>query len=477
MSVQDKLVTARWEDAAVYNDGHYTLPIPFRHEEPRLPNNKRMAETRLNLLRKKLEKDAKLSKKYTEGMQDLLDKGHAIEVPPTEIGRQDGKVWYLPHHPIVNPNKDKPRIVFDCAAQYLGPINSKVMQGPDLTNKLIGMLTRFRLHQIALRFLWWPQGNTDEAPRTYRMTVHLFGGTWSPSCCTYAVHRTVQDNAHQFSEAACETVKRNFYVDDCLKSVSTVEEAVTLTKELKGLLARGGFNLTKWTSNHPAVLEEIPSHDQSKKVKERSIDTPMEERALGVYWNMEEDYLGYRTQSMSKPITKRGLLSMLILTYDPLGLASPFILGARKIVQDLCRGKIAWDERISTSHQEQWTRWVSGLAEMEAVRISRCILPPSPVRRQLHHFSDASEKAYGVVSYLRSQDQDGRTYSYIVMAKSRLAPLKMLTIPRLELQAATLATRQDALLRRELDMDLEPSQFWTDSSIVLQYITNASTPS
>ena len=248
MSVQDKLVTARWEDAAVYDDGHYTLPIPFRHEEPWLPDNRKMAETRLNSLRKKLEKDAKLREKYTEGMQDLLDKGHST---------------------------------------------LKVLQGPDLTNKLIRVLTRIRLHQIplmadveamfhqvrveandqdTLRFLWWPRGDTDEAPRTYRMTVHLFGGTWSTSCCTYAVH-----NAHQFSKATCETVKRNFYVDDCLKSVSTVEEAIALTKELKDLLARGGFNLTKWTSNHPAVLEEIPLHDQSKKAKERSIDAPMEE--------------------------------------------------------------------------------------------------------------------------------------------------------------------------------------------------------
>ena len=187
---------------------------------------------------------------------------------------------------------------------------------------------------------------------------------------------------------------------------------------------------------------------------------------------MEEDYLGFKTQGMSKPLTERGLLSMLSSIYDPLGLASPFILGTRRIVQDLCRGKLAWDEKISASYGEQWTRWTDRLAEMEAVKIPRCILPPSPVKQQLHNFSDASEKAYGVVSYLRSQDRDGKTYSYIVMAKSRLAPLKTLTIPRLELQAATLATRQDALLRRELDVELESSQFWTDSTIVLQYIFN-----
>ena len=186
----------------IYDDGHYALLIPFWHEEPQLPNNKRMAESRLNSLYRKLEKDAKLREKYMEGMQDLLDKGHAIEVLPAEIGWQDGKVWYLPHHPLVNPNKDKPCIVFDCADQHLGvSLNSKVLQGPDLTNKLIGVLTRFCLHQIALMadveamfrqvwveannqdavlFLWWPRGNTNKAPRTYSMTVHLFGGMWSP---------------------------------------------------------------------------------------------------------------------------------------------------------------------------------------------------------------------------------------------------------------------------------------------------------
>ena len=304
MSVQDEMVTARWERTATYEDGHYTLPIPFRHEDPQLPDSKQMAELRLRSLRRKLERNPELSEKYTEGMEDLLNKGYAVEIPQNEVGCQDGKVWHLPHHPVVNPNKEKPRIVFDCAAQHHGvSLNSRVLPGPDLTNKLVGVLMRFRLHQVALmadveamfhqvrvkvdeqgalRFLWWPQGNTNEPPRAYRMTVHPFGGTWSPSCCTYAMHRTVQDHEHQFLESACETVRRNFYVDDCLKSVDSVEEAVELASELKNLLVRGGFNLTKWTSNHPAVLEAIPPRYRSKKIKERNIDTPLEERALGV---------------------------------------------------------------------------------------------------------------------------------------------------------------------------------------------------
>ena len=107
------------------------------------------------------------------------------------------------------------------------------------------------------------------------------------------------------------------------------------------------------------------------------------------------------------------------------------------------------------------------------IRVPRCLQPFRAIERQLHHFADASETAYGVVSYLRIQGDDGRVASMLVMAKSRLAPLKKMTIPRyLELQAITLATRQDALLRRELGMDLARSQYWTDSMIVLQYIIN-----
>ena len=106
MSVQDELVTARWEKTATYEDGHYTLPIPFRHEDPQLPDSKQMTELRLRSLRRKLEKNPELSKRYAEGMEDLLNKGYAVEVPQSEVGHQDGKVWYLPHHPVVNPNKE-----------------------------------------------------------------------------------------------------------------------------------------------------------------------------------------------------------------------------------------------------------------------------------------------------------------------------------------------------------------------------------
>jgi hypothetical protein len=497
MSIQDKTVVKRWSDTAVVENGHYQLPIPFSQETPCLPKNKHMAETRLTSLRRKLEKNSSLKDKYCEGMEDLLRKGYAVKVPEAEIQRDDGKVWYLPHHPVVNPNKEKIRIVFDCAAQYRGiSLNDEALQGPDLTNKLVGVLVRYRLREVAfmadiqgmfhqvkvapqdqdvLRFLWWPEGNMNQVPEVYRMTVHLFGGKWSPSCCTYALCKTVDDHVTDSSQAAGYTIRHNFYVDDCLKSVDTENEAIKLTKELPNLLNKGGFHLTKWTCNRPEVLEHIPDTEKSKKIKERTLDSPLEERALGVYWDVEQDVLGYRIKNMDKPHTKRGLLSMLSSIYDPLGLASPFILQARKVVQDLCRKGVGWDDPIPHDQLTDWLKWTEDLAHMEGVKFLRCLKPTSDESQQdlqLHHFADASEKAYGVVSYLRCRDSQGKVTSTLVMAKSRLAPLKQITIPRLELCAATLAARQDALLKKELDVSIEVSHFWTDSTIVLQYIKN-----
>ena len=177
------------------------------------------------------------------------------------------RVWYLPHHPVANANKPgKLRVVFDCTAKYEGiSLNSKLLQGPDLNNSLVGVVTRFRQEQVALaadveamrhqdrvlekdcdalRFLWWPNGDTTKQPKCFGMQVHLFGATSSPSCAAYALKRTADDNAHLFEPEGVSTVKRNFYVDDCLKSVPTEKDAIKLALDLQSLMKMGGFRLT-----------------------------------------------------------------------------------------------------------------------------------------------------------------------------------------------------------------------------------------
>jgi hypothetical protein len=164
---------------------------------------------------------------YKTFIEKLLEKGYAEKVDASQCNWSDGKLWYLPHHGVYHPQKPgKIRVVFGCAAKYAGTsLNDELFQGPNLTSNLVGVLLRFRSEQVAitydveamfhqvrvpeadqdlLRFLWWPDGNLKAEPQEYRMTVHLFGATSSPSCCNYALRRIAQDN-QTLDESVCKT--------------------------------------------------------------------------------------------------------------------------------------------------------------------------------------------------------------------------------------------------------------------------------
>jgi len=200
-----------------------------------------------------------------------------------------------------NVNKpDKVRIVFDCYAKCNGTsVNENAYQGPDMMNKLIGVLLRFRkepvafmadieamLHQVNvsvddrdfLRFLWWPNSDLNMG-----LTVHLFGGVWSPSCCNYVIRHAVEERRMAYGDEVVNTVLRNFYVDDCLKSVASEDKATSLIRGLRSVLQECGFNLTKWTSNSGTVLSAIPESDRSISSSVNLQETDiLAERALGV---------------------------------------------------------------------------------------------------------------------------------------------------------------------------------------------------
>ncbi len=304
------------------------------------------------------------------------------------------------------------------------------------------------------------------------MTAHLFGGVWSPSAANFALQRVAEDNHGNFSDDTVETLKRNFYVDDCLKSVPTVEAAIKIASELRELLTCGGFRLTKWLSNSKEVMKSIPPDDWAKSLHEVNLDQedlPFE-RTLGVLWDVERDCFTFDVKSVGKPVTKRGVLSTTSSIYDPLGFASPFVLKAKAIFQELCRMKVDWDEELPVDIAAQWHRWLNDLPLLSALTIPRCLRSTSTsclLPTQLHHFSDASELAYGAVSYIRIGDT-----CRLVMSKARLAPIKPVSIPRLELLAAVVATELDQHIKRHLEIPIERTFFWTDSTIVLQYINN-----
>ena len=421
-----------------------------------------------------------------------------MKIPPDELPTDGKVVWYLPHHPVFHARKpEKVRVVFDCAAKYLGTsLNDQLLQGPDLNNNLIGVLMRFReenvavvsdiesmFHQVrvdpsdcdALRFLWWQNGDLTSPPDEYKMVVHVFGATSSPSCTSFCLRKTVEDNESEFSAEIVNTVRRNFYVDDCLKSVRTTQDARKLVCELTDLLSRGGFRLTKWTSNDRQVLANIPESERAKSVINLDLDELPVERTLGVQWNVENDEFGFKVVAMKKPTTRCGILPVASSVYDPLGFLAPFTLSAKLMLQELCKKKIGWDEEIVGEELSRWEHWLADLPRLSEINVKRCYKPASfeEVNQvQLHHFSDASQYAYGAASHWRLVDADGNVHCSLVIGKSRLAPLKAITIPRLELSAAVVSVKLDSMIWRELDLPIGESVFWSDATSVIQMIQN-----
>ena len=238
-------------------------------------------------LKGRFTKNPSLKKGYVNTIDEYLSKGHASKVNLSTDKRDDVFVWYLPHHPVIHPYKpSKVRAVFDCAAKCKGMcLNDALMQGPNLTNSLIGVLTRFRkdlvvlvgdiesmFHQVqvdpkdtsALRFLWWSEGNMDEEPTEYNINVHVCGATSSPTCASFCLRQVAREFGHMHQPLTSEIVKHNFYVDDCLFSCESETEAINLVHDLVKMLSRAGFRLRKWLSNSKGVLETIPELERAK---------------------------------------------------------------------------------------------------------------------------------------------------------------------------------------------------------------------
>ena len=245
---------------------------------------------------------------------------------------------------------------------------------------LEGMFHQFKVdkrHRNLLRFLWWPDGNMKAAPVEYRMTVHLFRAYSSPGCVNFALKRIATDHEAEFGHDAANFVRDNFYVDDGLKSVPTVAEAIKFIGSTRKLFAKGGLRLHNFTSNLREVLERIPEDARAKGLKNLGLhqnSLPME-RALGVQWCMETDLFQFRITLQDKPLTRHGILSAVSSVYDALGFLAPFILIGKQIVQQLCCDKADWDEPIPNQVRMKWEKWRRELLDLEELKIPRCLVP------------------------------------------------------------------------------------------------------
>nr|VZI26837.1 unnamed protein product [Spirometra erinaceieuropaei] len=496
LSVNDRIALKTMDQTLCFRDGHHMLALPWRTHPSVLPNNKLCALQRLRLLGKRLVKSEDLLQMYTKTMNDYIESGYAEEVPVKDAAYS----WYLPHHPVFHPAKpNRIRVVFDCAAKFYGiSLNDQLLSGPDMTNSLIGVLLRFRQEKVAimadiesmfhqvrvpeidrdvLRFLWWTNGDLSQPPKEFRMTVHLFGATSSPSCATFALNRAITDSAESYDKDVLEEAKRCFYVDDCLVSVRNENEALRFSQQLRSMLCKGGFKLHKWKSNSVTLMTSIPESEQATTSIELGRRDPAMHLALGVGWDLERDEFRFFVRPMTKQFTRRNILSHVSSFFDPMGYITPVTILAKKVLQNLCKRKVGWDEEICGEEWTLWRKWLNTMPNLEHFSVPRCIRPEEAKQNydfQLHVFSDASETAYGAVAYMVVGGKSETTLSRLIFSKARIAPIRATSIPRLELMAAVVAVKIARLIRTEMSVKISTIFYCTDSLVVLQSIRNTS---
>ena len=480
-SKEDKLASEILHSTVNFNGERYEVGLLWNGDQAALSNNFLSALGQLRSLKRRLDSNQQLKKKYGDTIASDLEKGYVSILSKDELAETENKsVWYVPHHPVLNPHKpDKVRRVCNAASKFRGhSLNDMLLAGPDLLANLMGILARFREERYALsadieemflqvevrredrrflRFLWFDEQNRIV---TYQYNRHIFGAKSSPTCANFALQRCATENAaghERASHIACH----NFYMDDLLVSLSNQDDAIAVKNELTELLAKGGFKLTKWATN----FDEDEVHDKALTI-------------LGLEWNNKNDTLKVCRGMQFEPEslwTQRKVLSVVSSVFDPLGFLAPFVIRGRIILKGIwqTRGQ-QWDSYVEENLNNQFSEWVSEVNAGEAFQVDRWYQTSSNnILNELHVFGDASEDAFCAVAYVVTEDPNSNRHVSFIMGKARVAPVKHHTIPKLELMAALTGNRLKDAIIKEHSIHFHKIYMWSDSTTVIQWIRSS----
>lgn len=486
-------------NSEVYRDdkNNWVAPLPFKVPRRRLPNNRKQALNRLSSLCRALNRKPVMKQQFLDFMGKVIADDHAEPAPPLT---QDEECWYLPTFGVYHPRKpNQIRVVFDSSAQEGGvSLNNVLLTGPDLNNSLLGVLIRFRKELVAvmadiqrmfhcflvredhrnfLRFLWYRDNDPTKDIIEYRMKVHVFGNSPSPSIAIYGLRLAAKEGEREHGTDTRRFVERHFYVDDGLMSLPSDTEAISLLKRTQASLAESNLRLHKIVSNSPAVMKAFPPEDHAVGIQDLDLseESTVLQRSLGLCWEIASDAFTFQVSVGDKPFTRRGVLSIINSVFDPLGLASPVTIQGRALLRELTCDTSDWDAPLPEGKRSEWVTWRDSLLELKELHIPRTYTPDSLTnaqRLELCVFSDASTMAIGAVAYLRAIDEDGNSNIGFVLGKAKLAPQCKPTIPRLELCGAVLAVEMAELILDEMDLKMDAVKFYCDSKVVLGYIHN-----
>ncbi|KAL1447525.1 hypothetical protein WDU94_012237 [Cyamophila willieti] len=468
--------------------GRYIVRLPFReNNEVDLGYNRGIAKKWLVSLEKRLVKNPELNELYKENLNSYITEGHM------EVTRKQAP-YLLVHHGVFRDSVSttRLRVVFNpnIKSNLSKSLASELLVGEKLQLDIADLMIGFRVGPVALtcdikgmfraillhkddrkyqHILW--RADSSQSIQEYELKTLTFGLPNSPYSAQRVIKQLVSDEGSKFPMAA-DVLENSIYVDDILCSVSDVVSACKLRDELISLLGSGGFALRKWTASHREVLGELPVEDLEKPhiwSEDQSV------KVLGLQWSPGSDSFSYSisvNNSNVDPITKRQVLSVIASIYDVNGFISPITVYLKMFMQKLWLDKdLSWDSTLSEELQVMWTKIMTQLEDIKKINIPRYFLCENYKSVSLVGFADASGKAYAAVVYIRVMSANDEVKIHLVRAKTKVSPLKVLTIPKLELCAASLLVRVlDSLSFLHSRINIDNTYLFSDSSIVLAWL-------
>ncbi|XP_075168995.1 uncharacterized protein LOC142241135 isoform X2 [Haematobia irritans] len=463
----------------------FIVRLPFKVNPSVLGSSFEISQRRFYSLENKLYRNPNLWSEYGSFIREYIQLQHMELAKPTENITYN----YIPHHWVtkLDSSTTKLRVVFDASCRTNNGIalNEILRVGPTLQEDIFTILIRFRYHKFALvadiakmyrqvlvderdcqwQCILWRNSPSDPL-ETYKLKTLTYGTSSAPYLAVKCLQELATTHSQDYPIGSMVAL-RDFYVDNLMTGGNTIESTIQIKREVSALLQKGGFILRKFAASDERILADVPMVDREEIIK---VDDTQFVKTLGLKWSPDEDVFSYSfndTQHTLKKTTKRVILSNMAKLFDPLGLVSPIVVRCKMLLQIIWAQKLHWDETVPQDVLMEWNDVKYQLMLAAQLKIPRFVAFNNYTN--IHAFADASIKAYGACIYVVTREF-GVTKSSLLCAKSRVAPLKPITLPRLELCAAVLLVQLLNSVLHGFPSSPQSITCWSDSMITLCWI-------
>lgn len=478
------------------HDGRYIVSLPFKQsfydKSIQLGHSRSIANAQFLRNEHRLLKNIDQKQQYDSVIQEYIDLGHMVSVPDHSL-KNIQQHYYLPHHAVIKPDRTttKIRVVFNasCPSSSGISLNDILYPGPVLQNDLTTLLLRWRLYRFVFsadiekmyrqikvhpndtcfqRILFRTDPSKDI--QDFELKTVTFGINASPYLAIRTLRQLAEDYRSKFPLAS-QIIENDMYVDDVLSGSHELNDALEAKEELISTLNAAGFPLRKWTSNSTEILKNL-SKEHILKEDFLAFDDSSQTKTLGVRWNAKSDKFLFVVQSFPNKTkyTKREVLSEISKIFDPAGWLAPIVVLAKILMRKIWLSKVDWDSNISSECFQDWKKFLDNYSSIDCIQIPRWISYSPTCTIQFHAFCDASENAYAAVIYTRIQLENNVVCVNLLTSKSRVSPVKSLSIPLLELCGATLLADTVNSVIPSMNLPDYEIYKWTDSTIVLAWL-------